>query len=354
VWDFTKNTVVSKTTDKTIPTMLPLNRPMFGDPNDVCPLNVINGSSGSATTGVDTGNINTGLAAGVVKGLRNFRDDVLLRSTAGQAVVDAYYQVSPVVARFLLRHTSALKAGRAVLAASEWVMLNWSVCLAAAFALAGACWLLRRRVRAAAAAVLILALALAGTAAHASQIYVPTSYIVSHATEVFAGTVKSAEGRWADGGRIYTDVVVEVADTAKGTLNKASSVSFSVIGGSVGGMVMAATDIPNFKVGEEVVLYLYSVPGRGLVLYGGERGKQVVLTDSATGKKLVTTSDPFAAKAMAEDKKAISEKKAAAQDKDDAAAKAAEAEAKSNQVPLADYMQYLRDLANQEARTPAK
>ena len=96
VWDFTKNTVVSKASDKTIPTMLPLNRPMFGDPNDVCPLNVINGTSGTGTD--TTGNITTGAVTGSIKALRSFRDDVLLKSAAGQALVDAYYLVSPAAA----------------------------------------------------------------------------------------------------------------------------------------------------------------------------------------------------------------------------------------------------------------
>ena len=354
VWDFTKNTVVSKTTGKTVPTMLPLNRPMFGDPNDVCPLNVINGSSGSATAGVDTNNITSGVTGATVKALRGFRDNVLLRSAPGAALVDAYYQVSPVAARFLLRHAAALKAGRALLSAMEWVMANWSVCLGAVSVLVGALLMARRRARAAAAAAVAVMLALAGTVAHAGQIYVPTSYIVGHATEIVSGKVTSAQGRWADGGRIYTDVVIEVSDTAKGTANKSSSVSFSVIGGAVGGLVMAASDIPTFKAGEEVVLYLYTVPGRGLVLFGGERGKQLVITDSTTGEKSVTVSDPFAAKAMAEDKKAIAEKKAAAQDKDETAAKAAEAEEQANRVPLAEYMQYLRDLAGQEARVSGK
>ena len=355
VWDFTKNTVVSKTTEKTIPTMLPLNRPMFGDPNDVCPLNVINGASGSATTGVNTSNIGTGTTAVGIKALRGFRDDVLLRSAAGQALVDAYYQVSPVVARYLLRHTETLKAGRVLLAAMEWVMVNWSVCLAATSALMGVLWAARRRrARAAAAAALIAALALAGTVAHAGEIYMSTASIVGNATEIVSGKVTSTQGRWGDGGRIYTDVVVEVSDTAKGTANKASNISFSVIGGVVGGLAMSASDIPTFKTGEEVVLYLYSVPGRGLSLYGGVRGKQLVITDSTTGAKYVGGGGAFAAQNMAADKKAIAAKNAAKQDKDETAAKAAEAEDQASRVPLGDYMQYLRDLASLEAPTAGK
>jgi hypothetical protein len=354
VWDFTKNTVVSKASEKTIPTMLPLNRPMFGDPNDVCPLNVISATPGTGT-GVDTGNIGTGTVAGI-KALRGFRDDVLLRSAPGEALVDAYYQISPAVARFMLRHGFLLKAGRSLLAAMEWVMFNWAVCLAVISALGLALWAARRR-RArsvAAAAVLFAAIVCAGSVAHAGQIYVPTSDIVSHATEIVSGKVTSAQGRWGALGRIYTDVVVEVADTAKGAANKASNIAFSVIGGTVDGLAMAASDIPTFKVGEEVVLYLYSVPGRGLVVYGGVRGKQLVFTDTDTGEKYVTAADAFSAKALTADKKAIAEKEAAAQDKDDAAAKAAEAEEQAGRIPLNEYMQYLRDVAADEARAAAK
>ena len=352
VWDYTKNTVVSKASEKTIPTILPLNRPMFGDPNDVCPLNVINGSSGTGTTtGVDTGNI----AAAGIKALRGFRDDVLLRSAPGEALVDAYYQVSPVVARFLLRHTVALKTGRVLMAAMEWVMFNWAVCLAAVSAFGGILWVARRRrARAAAAAVLIAVLALAGTVAHAGEIYMPTATIVGNATEIVSGTVTSAQGRWGASGRIYTDVVIEVSDTAKGNAEKASHISFSVIGGVVGGMAMSASEIPTFKTGEEVVLYLYTVPGRGLSLYGGVRGKQLVITDGNTGAKYVNGAGAFAETIVATDKKAIEEKNAAKQDKDESAAKAAETEDQANRIPLGDYMQYLRDLAGQEARTAGK
>ena len=349
VWDFTKNTMVSKASEKTIPTMLPLNRPMFGDPNDVCPLNVINSSSG--TGAIDTGNITT--IAGI-KALRGFRDDVLLRSAPGAALVDAYYQVSPVVARFLLRHAGALRAGRALLAAMEWVMINWAVCLAALSALGAVVWTARRRrARAVAAAAMVAVLALAGSVAHASEIYMPTASIVSHATEIVSGKVSSAQGRWGQSGRIYTDVVIEVAATAKGTANKASNVSFSVIGGVVDGFAMSASGIPSFKVGEEVVLYLYAVPGRGLTLYGGERGKQLVIT-AETGEKYVTGSGAFAAATMAADKKAIAEKATASQDKDDTAAKAAAAEEQAARIPLDDYMQYLRDIAGDEDRSSGK
>ncbi len=352
VWDFTKNTIVSKASEKTIPTMLPLNRPMFGDPNDVCPLNVITGSSGTGTTAVNTG---TGTTTAGIKALREFRDDVLLRSAPGAALVDAYYQISPVVARFLLRHALALKAGRTLLAAMEWVMVNWAVCLAALSALGVVFWASRRRrARAAAAAAMVAVLALAGTVAHAGEIYMPTASIVGNATEIVTGKVTSAQGRWGQAGRIYTDVVIEVAGTAKGTANKASNISFSVIGGAVGGFAMSASDIPSFAVDEEVVLYLYSVPGRGLCLYGGERGKQLVITDTPTGKKYVTGSGAFAEATMAADKKAIAEKAAAKQDKDESAAKAAAAQDQANKIPLDDYMQYLRDIAAQEARAAVK
>ncbi len=353
VWDFTKNTTVSKTSDKTIPTMLPLNRPMFGDPNDVCPLNVINGSSGtSTTTGVNTSNIGTGTTTVSIKALRGFRDDVLLRSVPGQALVDAYYQVSPVVARYLLRHTAALRTGRVLVAAMEWAMVNWSVCLAAVSALLSVLWLARRRrARVAAAVVLIAVLALAGTMAHAGEIYMSTASIVGNATDIVSGKVTSAEGRWGESGRIYTDVVIQVSDTAKGTANKASTLSFSVIGGVVGGLAMSASDIPSFKTGEEVVLYLYTVPGRGLSLYGGVRGKQLVITDTATGAKSVGGAGAFGDVTIAADKKAIAAKSAAKQDKDETAAKAAEAESKATRIPLNDYMQYLRDLASQGANT---
>ena len=195
---------------------------------------------------------------------------------------------------------------------------------------------------------------LAGSVAHAGEIYMSTAAIVGNATEIVSGTVSSAQARWGKSGRIYTDVVFEVADTAKGTANKASHINFSVIGGVVDGVAMSASDIPTFKAGEEMVLYLYAVPGRGLSLYGGVRGKQIIVTDKSTGEKYVNGAGAFAETIIAADKKAIAEKNAAKQDKDETAAKAAEAEDQANRIPLDDYMQYLRGVADQEARTAAK
>ena len=104
VWDFKKNQPVSAVSGKTIPTMLPLNRPMFGDPNDVCPLNVLDGigtGGGGEGTTIDTGTITNAVLGKINHNLRSFRDNVLLQTAVGTALVDTWYRLAPVMARFL-------------------------------------------------------------------------------------------------------------------------------------------------------------------------------------------------------------------------------------------------------------
>ena len=238
-------------------------------------------------------------------------------------------------------------------------MRNWTVCAAALSAVAVLLWAMRRRRarrRAPRPRFSWRAFVLSGSVAHAAQIYVPTSYIVSHATEIVTGTVTSAEGRWGQNGRIYTDVVVEVADTAKGTANKASTVTFTVIGrqgrrrrhGSV-----RHPDVYHRRRDHPVPLFRSRQGGSLCTAASG--GKQIVYTDTETGEKYVKgTGVYYAEKAMSEDKKAIEGKKSGVEDKDEAAAKAAEAQAQATLVPLGEYMDYLRGLASDEARTPAK
>ncbi len=47
-----------------------------------------------------------------VKVLRDFRDKVLMRSTAGRSVVQFYYANSPLIADYIARHESARTATR--------------------------------------------------------------------------------------------------------------------------------------------------------------------------------------------------------------------------------------------------
>jgi hypothetical protein len=57
-----------------------------------------------------------------VKRFRKFRDDVLLKSAAGRAFVDTYYEVSPPVAGFIAKHETLRAVTRGVLAGPAWLL----------------------------------------------------------------------------------------------------------------------------------------------------------------------------------------------------------------------------------------
>lgn len=343
VWDFKKNTVTSAVTGKTLPRMLPLNRPMFGDPNDVCPMNVLDGVGGAGGGGVNTGNIATVLGA---RRLRDFRDNVLLRSAAGTALVDLYYTVSPPLARLLLRSQPALDAFRRIVSAMEWMAMNWTLVLAAFCAAAAvvARRLLRGRGRVAAASLLLLAAVVYGAGAGAQAIPMGTGEFVGNCTHIFTGKVVSTQSRWypptstPPGTRIFTDVVVEVGQVVKGELNAGSTVAFSLIGGQIGGFAMTASGIPSLAEGEEALLYMVERPGRGLVLYGGERGKRSISISAKTGEKVIarTGLETFEA-----------EKAANASGQEEEAAQPAD------ELLLKDYLASLRGIVRQQERAVA-
>jgi len=363
VWDFRKNKVVSQISGKTLPSMLPLNRPMFGDPNDVCPMNVLDGIGG--TGGIDTGNIDVTTVLSS-KRLRAFRDGFLMKSAAGTALVDLYYTAAPAVARMLVRNPSALEAFRRTAAATEWVMAHWM--LLAGLALAGAAWSRVRLLKARKAAALALAGAvlLFGFGAGAQMLPISAADFTANVSDIFVGKVLSTQARWypptsaPPSTRIFTDVVVEVSRVEKGDINVGSQVSFSVIGGQMDGFVMSASGIPKFTAGEEAVFYMVR-RDRGLVLYGGDRGKQVITPAPAPAEeeeeeaaeeksekksadaKVVQVTDPFLKAALD-----IS-----------APAKAADADAAPDAglvptaVPLEQYLTAVRKLVREGQRASA-
>ncbi len=380
-WEFSRNTVVSDDTGRTIPTMLPRNLPMFGDPNDVCPLNVTStqivvtdgddeegdegdeGTTEGETTGTE-GEAKSGFLGAVAGGggsnmsgpdkLRALRDGVLLRSAAGTAFVDLYYRAAPVLARYLLDHELAFRLFRRGANLMYWIMDHFTQLLVLVAACLGALWVLRlRRARGAAAGLLLLGLVLSAGAAHGALAYIETEDMIP-GNEIVVGTVTSAEGRLTADNRIYTDVVVEVDEVVQGTLNENTSYSFTVIGGRAERRMLKVTDLPSFTVGEDVWLYLRNVPGQGLKIYGGLYGKLNVVTGDDGKKYVVAKSEP-AQRLLEQDKKSIASGKASsdapAQNDETSGADAQEDDAKAGApgVPLNEYVAYIRELAREKA-----
>ena len=319
VWDFSKNTVVSKASGETLPAILPRNTPMFGDADVVCPMNIIETVGGDITTddaesvldgaegllnligikniggdGGGPGGADGSGGASVVfsrlnTALRSFRDRVLLESAVGTAVVDAYYHMAPYLARQLLRHDMALRAARNLIIfgakIGEYGRMIITMALCMCLILAG---LRRLHSRAAKITLTALCLYVSGiSVAFAGQMPITTTDLVAKTDYIFTGEVLSAEGQLRTDGRIYTDVVVKVRDVVKGSLNQDSLFTFSVIGGRYGNLVTAVSGMPGFTKGDQALMYFRDTERFGVVPFGGYRSKVPIILDPETGEEML-------------------------------------------------------------------
>lgn len=283
VWSYIKNTVVSKNSDKILAKMLPRNKPMFGDADKVCPMNVIENAEGALPTENVT-------ISGINNQLRGVRDNVFLRSATGTALVDIYYRSAPYLSEQLTRHPALLKLIRKIIASDAWGWKYAPVFIAMLLLGMGAGIrrLVRTRFRSAYATIALLLVVMAvASVAWAGQLPITTEDMVAEATYIVSGKVISSEGRYGSDNRIYSDVVFRVDDVAKGALNKGSNITFSIIGGRYGSMVLTATGIPCFETDEHALLYLREVEGYGLVPYGGYRSKVPIYIDPETEEEEV-------------------------------------------------------------------
>ena len=330
-YEQSRSAVISVDSGKTLATMLPGSNPMFGDRNDVCPLNIM--LEGTETT----------VAAA---GLRGFRDTTMLNSAAGTALVELYYQMSPALARFLLRHPWALGGARTAMSLAEWVLSHYVVALTALLAFMLGLGLYRRRRRAVVVAALGLAVCLAAPQAGALIAYLTDEEMVAMSDDVVTGEVTSVTSQVVQQGylkRIMTDVTVAVTDTVKGGQNKSSTLYLRVPGGRLGSAVTTATDMPRFKVGEEVLLYLEYKQGFGHVVLAGERGKFGITTDTETGAKQVVAGTPAAKAGLAASAEAVK------QGGQRAEAKTA-GRIQRNRIPLQAYKDYLRGIVKAQKK----
>lgn len=273
-FDLNSRKIVSVTTGKTLDVLLASGRPMFGDENQVCPLNVV-------VSGIN-----------VVEGpkvLRQLRDQVLLTNAVGTAIMDVYYQAAPVLAGFLIRHDTVRSAAQLLMQGFEWLVIHveW-LCLAVGALLAAL--LVRGRMARKAAAALSLLLILGIPSAYAQRVpFEDLSDIVAASDNVVEGAVETTNTFATDDGlQIYTDVTIRITDTAKGVLNKSGLLHLRLPTGRVGAIGRFSRELPEFEVGEEVVLFLQENRSLGNVCTGGKVGKFAVKTNAETGEKFVT------------------------------------------------------------------
>jgi hypothetical protein len=276
-WDPLRNTIVEPTTGRSFASMVANDTPMFGDKSEVCPLLVIE-QEFAVVVGPNL--------------LRGFRDKMLLQTAVGVAVVDAYYQAGPALARLLREKPLLLKIAGATAVTVEWLLLHGSAApLALALALVLSALFIRRRRRAVATATAIAIMGFAllmAPAAHALIAPISEGELIALAENVIEGTVTRVTSELTDSqNRVVTTVEITVSDTMKGSLNKQSTIYFDLPYGRVGNFVVMASEMPNYTEGEVVILFLRSDGTGALIPLGGNRGKHKVAVDPEDGKRYV-------------------------------------------------------------------
>jgi hypothetical protein len=99
-------------------------------------------------------------------------------------------------------------------------------------------------------------LAACAAAATAAQIQLSTAELVSHASLVVVGKVEDVTSYPPDARKvIYSDAKVRIRDTVVGATSE-EYVTVRYMGGEYDGLAFVVTAEPDFRVGEEVVLYL--------------------------------------------------------------------------------------------------
>lgn len=321
-FDSGRGRIVSAESGRSLSQILSDGQPMFGDPSDVCPLNLA----------VPATLANEGPTA-----IRGFRDRHLLTNAFGAALSDVYYRTGPYTAGYLKAHDFALESLRSFIGVVAWTLTHRVGIAMAALGglLLGIAWRLRRsKFAAASVTTAVLFLALCGTS-QGLLILLSDSERVDRSDNIVQGEVVAVEPReQPPSNRILTDVTVAIDSVVKGRLNKGASITLTIPGGQVGSVVTVATEFPTFREGDEVILYLSTSDRGDQLLVGGIQGRQLLARLKDTGELAVPSAS-----------KAAREKILGSQDATSPRDSASPAE--PAHVLLDDYLRYLKELVRE-------
>ena len=138
--------------------------------------------------------------------------------------------------------------------------------------------------------VLASCLFLCASAALHATVIVPIEFreLVTTAPVIVHGQVVDVRSRWVDGRRsLETFVTVAAAEYLKGNLGE--HVTVRVPGGQIGRYRTVFVGAPEFKEGDEVVLFLKQAGRSDLYIIGLSQGAFRVVPDARTGRSMVTT-----------------------------------------------------------------
>jgi hypothetical protein len=112
--------------------------------------------------------------------------------------------------------------------------------------------------------------------------------LVTSAPVIVHGRVVDVKSEWVDGRRaVETFVTVAAADYLKGNLG--DTVTFKVPGGQLGRYRTIFVGAPEFREGDEVVLFLQQRGPAYPYIIGLSQGAFRIVADARTGSRMVTT-----------------------------------------------------------------
>ena len=127
-------------------------------------------------------------------------------------------------------------------------------------------------------------------AAPRATVIVPIEFreLVATAPVIVHGHVVDVRSRWVDGRRsVETFVTVAAAGYLKGNLGE--RITFRTPGGQIGRYRTVFVGAPQFRTGDEVVLFLKRAGASNLYVAGLSQGAFRVVADAGTGLRMVTT-----------------------------------------------------------------
>ena len=137
--------------------------------------------------------------------------------------------------------------------------------------------------------VLLIPLLLGFVPALSATVLIPSEFreIVSGSQIIVYGRVSDIRPEWIDGRRrIESVITLDAASFYRGT--SARSVTFRVPGGQIGRYKSVTVGAPEFKAGDEVVLFLKAQGPSVPQVFGLNQGVFRVKVDDRTGRRLVT------------------------------------------------------------------
>lgn len=135
----------------------------------------------------------------------------------------------------------------------------------------------------------LLSVALWALPAHATRLLLlDTPTLTQRSEDIVVGRVLSTRSYWdARHTKIFTEVVVTVDEALKGGADAGGTLTLTQMGGSVDGAHYDVPGSPRFVNGEEALLFVYRGPSGRAQVNGMAQGKFDIVTDAATGEKLV-------------------------------------------------------------------